>query len=773
MDSVDPPDPTSATTADGFVTALARFRVWSGNPSLRKLQQHAERPEALPPTTVSWILSGKGLPRLPRWEFVAAFVTACLRYSGTPQTPWGEVERWRQAWRTLARGQAATVAPTVPAQLPAPYRHFTGRETELNLLDTAYRTAGGIVAIVGPGGVGKTALAASWAHQHKDQFPDGQLYADLRGFHPDRPISADVALTGMLTALGVRPSAMPDDLPARSAFLRTLCADRRLLIILDNARDGEHVRPLLPGSASCLVLVTSRDTLAGLVGRDGATRIRLGRLADEAALRLVNNVIRAAHAAGPAVEALRPGPDSTELVDLCGGLPLALCIAGERAANGHDPIADVIAGLRDETRRLDLLSPEGDPQFAIRTVIEWSYRDLDPGARELFQVLSLHPGESWPVEAAAALAGVPVGEAASRLDLLARRHLVEHTGPQRYRLHDLVHAFAAERLRSADDDGLSPAAAQRLSTWYRHMITGMTAALDPAGYREPSWPGDVFSSARQALAWGQQERATLRRLTTGGTDPELVCELAVALGSFYRAAKYTHDWIAVNRAGLVAARRCGDQAAQARLLTALGHAHLDLGQPANAAPFLAAALPLRAGTQDQRGLAVTLNSLAIAHRRTGRLGPAARRLREALTIQRAIGDRGGQALTLNNLGNVARDQGRFVAALRHLTESLTIEDGLAPRGSRCIVLCSLGETYHAMAAYDRAAAHFSRGLRLAEDLGDEWQQATLLAELGHTWSASGEPEAARDCWQRAERIFAARDDPRAAELRAHLTGRSV
>ncbi|WP_117212021.1 ATP-binding protein [Allorhizocola rhizosphaerae] len=767
-----PPDPSqTADSAETFIIALAKLRAWCGNPSLRRLQRLAERAHPLAPTTVSWMLNGRGLPRLPRWDLVYSFVSACLHAYGYPEEGIrSEVELWRRVWRELAHGAVREVTAPVPGQLPAMPRDFTGREAELAVIDIVHGGDALIAAIVGPGGIGKTALAVCWAHRHAELFPDGQLYVDLRGFHPDRPLPADTVLAGFLSALGVRQAALPHGPEAKAGLLRTVCAGRKLLIVLDNARDSEHVRPLLPGSATCLVIVTSRDQLAGLVARDGAHRIPLAGLPDDDALALVDRILvsnRAPAGPGAARESDPAGPD---LVRLCGGLPLALRIAVERAVGKRLELSELVALLKDRTRRLDVLSPPGDPLSAIRPVFEWSYEALDPQVQRLFCFLSLYPGDTWTVDAAAALADLPPAPAESELDILVSGHLVQAEKSQRYRLHDLLNAFAAERAESDTDPQARRDAIGRLLAWYRKMITGMARAISPVGYHEPSWPSDVFGSARQALEWGEAERASIRHIveTAADVQPALAAEMSVALNGFYSSVKFTHDWITVSRHGLRAALSCHNSATAARILTALGHAHLDLNLPGEAVGYLTKALPMRESAGDRRGLAVTLNGLAIAHRRQGQLQQAVECLSEALEIQRGIGDRANEAIVLNNLGNLARYQGRFDVALGHLRAALDIELGQAMQTSRCIAYCSLGEAYHAMGDYEQAVESFRLGLEGAAQLGDEWQSAILLTELGHALSRLGKTAEAQHAWRRALNIFECRDDPRAGEVRLYL-----
>lgn len=346
-------------------------------------------------------------------------------------TPGSEAQR---AHRAILSGKAAPrpssgVGGTgrvkvVPAQLPLDPAGFTGREEELARLEkvlgasSARPTAVVVSAVSGTAGVGKTALAVHWAHRARDRFPDGQLYVNLRGYDPDRPLTAPDALVRFLTALGVSEQDIPPEQDDRAARYRTEVADRRMLIVLDNAATVEQVRPLLPGTGSCAVLVTSRDSLAGLVAREGAQRLDLDLLPADAARTLLRRLI------GPRAEA---EPDAVDaLAAQCARLPLALRVAAELAVTRPGtPLTDLVAELADQQRRLYLLDAEGDPRAAVVTVFSWSLRQLPPEAARTFRLLGLHPGPDLDAHAAAALTGSTVPDARRALEILARAHLVQ------------------------------------------------------------------------------------------------------------------------------------------------------------------------------------------------------------------------------------------------------------------------------------------------------------------------------------------------------------
>jgi DNA-binding SARP family transcriptional activator len=372
---------------------------------------------------------------------------------------------------------------TGPAQLPAGVGRFTGREADLARLSTLAHRGGPMVicTIAGPAGVGKTALAVHWAHRARPEFPDGQLYVDLRGYGPDRPLRAVDALAHFLTALGVPAATVPRDVEAAAGLYRTLLSGKRVLVLIDNAGDPGQVRPLLPGSRDCLVLVTSRDQLRGLAARDGAVRLDLDPLGQDEAIRLLTRLI------GP--DRGRATPELVaELAGLCGRLPLALrIVAANLAARPHRPLADLAAELAAGDR-LSALAVTGDPKSAVRVAFDHSYVLLPAALRRLFRLLGLAPGADITVPAAAALAGIAPAEAADLLDALAAANLVKRRPPDRYAMHDLIRRYAAELAGEPDLEADGRAALARLREHYRYPRAAALAGLvarSPTGRAQP------------------------------------------------------------------------------------------------------------------------------------------------------------------------------------------------------------------------------------------------------------------------------------------------
>jgi hypothetical protein len=332
-----------------------------------------------------------------------------------------------------------------PRELPGDVTSFVGRDRQLEELDGLLAEAEragdqspAMVAVVsGTAGVGKTALVTRWAHKRGERFPDGQLYVNLRGFGPDEPLTAEQALAELLRSLGERSRHMPRGVDARAKWFRSIVASKQMLVVLDNAHSDEQVRPLLPGTPSCLVLVTSRGNLGGLVSRDGAKRISLSLLTRAEAIRLLRGLI------GPRVE--RELAAANELVGHCGRLPLALRIAADLAVSNPDaPLAELVSELADEQHRLDLLNAGSDPQTAVRAVLSWSYRGLGDEEARVFRLLGLHSGRTFTKAGVEILADLEEFQAARILRALTQAHLIERVENHQFRMHDLLRVYASE-----------------------------------------------------------------------------------------------------------------------------------------------------------------------------------------------------------------------------------------------------------------------------------------------------------------------------------------
>lgn len=423
-----------------FFERLHALHSAAGHPSMRELQRRTRsdvRPHGINPTTIHDALSG---PRLARWDTVQALVGQLG----------GSVEEFHTLWlqgraaeldvpAQLERPRALTTVRPTPRSLPPDVPPFVGRIHQLaelrRLLEGTGRSTR-IAAVSGTAGVGKTALAVHWAHRVAADFPDGHLYIDLRGYDPDSPMPPGEALAAVLRALGASSAEVPDDVAERAACYRSMIADREMLLVLDNARDTDHVRPLLPGTPSCFMVVTSRDRLAGLVARHGACRLNLDVLSPAEATELTRALLQ------PRIQADQPALE--ELAELCARLPLALRIAAELANSSTvTSLASLVRELADDSRRLDLFDAGDDPRTAIRAVFSWSYHRLPRDAARLFRLLGMYRGRDIDAVGIAALAKIGVDEAIRLADVLARNHMLERVSPVRYAMNRLLWTYAA------------------------------------------------------------------------------------------------------------------------------------------------------------------------------------------------------------------------------------------------------------------------------------------------------------------------------------------
>ena len=415
--------------------------------------------------------------------------------------------------RLISADGAIRVRRPIPAQLPHDVLGFTGREPELAALDSlaADRENPAVVisAIDGTAGIGKTALAVHFAHRAAAAFPDGQLFVNLRGFDPDQPpLAPGDVLPGFLRGLGADPSQLPADPDELAAMYRSMLSGRRVLIVLDNAANAEQIRPLLPGTAGCLAIVTSRNRLSGLVARDGAQRLTLDVLTPDAAVSLIAQIAGRERAAADPVTV-------GKLAQLCGWLPLALRITADRAAtHRHLTMTDLVEELALEHDRLDALSAD-EKTTQVRAVFSWSYQALPPGPARAFRLLSLHPGPDISAQAAAALLDAAVPETRQLLETLTGGHLLEETGRDRYRFHDLVRVYAAECSQISEPEPDRVAAVRRLLTWYLHTADAFFRTFNPDNRHVPLDPPPpvcrppVFTTHHQAADWAQGELANL------------------------------------------------------------------------------------------------------------------------------------------------------------------------------------------------------------------------------------------------------------------------
>ncbi|WP_427885601.1 BTAD domain-containing putative transcriptional regulator [Kribbella sp. GL6] len=595
-------------------------------------------------------------------------------------------------------------APDIlPAQLPHDVNGFTGREAELAELDGIARP----VLISGTGGVGKTALAVHWAHRVRDRFPDGQLYVDLCGYGPDPPMTPEDVLAGFLRALGVDGTDIPTDREERAARFRSLLAGRRILVVLDNARTTEQVRPLLPGGPSAQVLVTSRDTLAGLVARDGAHRILLDRLSEPDSADLLRAL------AGDRID----DPAATRaLVDHCARLPLALRIVAElineRLPGSLAPLAEELA---DTQRALDVLDAGGDPHTAVRAVFSWSYHQLPSEAARLFRRLGLHPGHDADLTAMTALLDA---DARTAVTALRRAHLLDEIAPGRYRAHDLLRAYAAELAASTDSETTRTAARMRL---YRHYLQIAATAEDLDAERT-----NLVTVAEHAHRHGM---------------PTATIQLATALRRYFSLGGYHDDALAVFRSSLTAARELGDLKAEGDAYRYIGSVHRRFGQLHQAKDRMRQALTCyeRLGSASTRQL--QLVNLGTVEIWLGQYADGRQHLQDALDLP--DGSRLGRLGALTYLGWLSRLLGDYPAAADHFRAALGYADPARPR-DRIDAEMLLGAMYERAGDYRQAQEHLEQARAIAFQTGNKLIQA-FIAPLAVVYWRLGRRDAAFAC----------------------------
>jgi DNA-binding SARP family transcriptional activator len=635
------------------------------------------------------------------------------------------------------RPAGAKPGPVVPRELPGPVPQFVGRAAELADLTEALARASAqrpqtlvISAIAGMAGVGKTALAVKWAHQVADRFPDGQLHVNLRGYDPGQPLSAADVLARFLRSLGVAEQDIPVETGERAARYRSLLAGRRMLIVIDNARDVAQVRPLLPGSPSCVTVVTSRDALAGLVARDGARRLDLGPLPSAEAVGLLRALI------GERVDA---EPEATvTLAGCCAWLPLALRVAAERAAAAPGvPLADVASELADQQQRLDLLDAAGDRLTAVRAVFSWSVRHLDDQAARAFRLLGLHPGADFDAYAVAALTDSTLRQGRRLLHRLACAHLIQPAGTGRYGMHDLLRAYAADQAADTDSERERGAALIRLFDHYLATAAAAARTLyrgdpDQPALPRPAAPAPPVTSPTAALAWLDAERCTLVAVAAYDADHGSSGHAIGLAASIFRYLDvgYFADAAAVHGYARRAAVQSGDRTAEAAALTMLGATEAAQGRLGQAASHLEQALALCRADGDRVGEARALANLGMVDYCRGRYLQSAGRHRKALAIHVDVGNHAGQARELHALGIVDLRRGRYEQAAGHLSRSLALFREVGLRSGEAQVLGRLGELELRQGHYGQAAGHLRLSLGLGREIGNRPCQARALVCLG-------------------------------------------
>jgi len=595
-----------------------------------------------------------------------------------------------------------------------------------------------ISAIAGTAGVGKTGLATHWAHQVASQFPDGQLYVDLRGYDPGPPVDPADALAAFLRSLGTPGRAIPAEIGELAARYRSLLAGRRILILLDNARDAGQVRPLLPGTPGCLTIVTSRDSLAGLVARDGARRIELDALPLPDAITLLRELIGGRAQADPG--------SASVLAELCCRLPLALRIAAELAiARPQVSLADLAAELADQQRQLDLLDAGGDQATAVHTVFSWSDQQLNPADARAFRLLSLHPGPDADAYAMAALTATMPEEAGRRLARLARAHLLQPTSPGRYRMHDLLRRYAAARAVTIGDQDQARARLldylQDTAIRAEALCQRLTRSTAIARYLPGDHVAPQLTDGDQARAWLRAERPTLLacldQVTAEGQHARVV-GLTAGLAHVLRTDGSWAEARTRHAAAAQAARELGDRLAEAHALLCLGDAYGHTGDREAATQGLVQAREIFRDLGDDLGVASALDALSWYLELAGDHRQATSALTEANEIFRRLDDRRGVAGTLMKLGELQRISGSFAEAAAAAARAVEMFSQLGDRTGRANALLRLGLVQSVSDGYPAAAESFAEALSIHRAADSRMGQGNALQLLGEAQSASGD-----------------------------------
>ncbi|WP_084964882.1 ATP-binding protein [Thermoactinospora rubra] len=650
--------------------------------------------------------------------------------------------------------------PPTPRQLPADVVAFVGRARELSLIERVHgATAGTVLVIDGMAGIGKTALAVHAAHRMAGHFPDGHLYVDLRGHDSGRSMAPADALGYLLRSLGVPAEWVPADEQEQAAAYRSLLADKRMVVVLDNARDVPQVEPLLPGSPGCLTIITSRATLAAL---DGATRLHLDVLSEPEALAML------AHLAGPDRVEAQPEAAAT-VVRLCAMLPLAIRLAGARlAARSAWPIATLVERLADRTRRLDELRAG---ERAVRASFAVSYHALetskDPVDREAARAFRLLGALEWAemsVPVAASLLEVPQLRAREMLERLVDDRLLDLAAPGRYHTHDLLRLYARE-LADDEPEARRRAVRRRALECYVAAAEKVNLLLNPLTHHTPAdavgSPHGEFplSTPADATAWIDSERDNLLAIARQaavdpGAAPALVVRLTAALNRPYDLRGHWQDIITMRQLAARTARRLHDHRGEAFALQDLGWTHVRVGHAAEKALRTARrALKIWREIGDRRSEQACLNILGFAHRQLEQYTKAVECLEQALAICRDIGHRYGEATTLDHLGLVYQRLGRFEDAIACHRDSLAITRELGQRYGEATALGNLGWAHHRTGDSAQAVPLYQQSAAIAREAGDRYQEAESLWGLGEAHHDLGHRDQARRHWDRSAAIL--------------------
>jgi DNA-binding SARP family transcriptional activator/tetratricopeptide (TPR) repeat protein len=682
-------------------------------------------------------------------------------------------------WRPRAEDRQTPV----PAQLPLDAPGFSGRHEELSMLQAMLPAKSGgsgggpsdetvpIVVISGAAGTGKTALAVRFGHQVAKRFPGGQLYLNLRGLDPATPpMEPAEALRFFLDALGVPPHRIPAGTEGRSALFRSLLDGKRMLIVLDNARNVAQVRPLLPGSPGSLVVVTSRNEMTGLVAAEGAVPLTLEVLSHAEAHEMFARRL--------GQDRVKAEPDAVdEIIESCARLPLALGVAvGRAASRPRRPLAELAAELRDARGRLDALGAD-DAATDMRAVLSWSYNQLSEPAARMFRLLGGHPGPDISLSAAASLAGMARSDAGVALRELARTHMVTEHQPARFTFHDLLRAYAADQAERYDPETERQAAMHRVLDHYLHTAIAASQRFSP--HRPPlrlvqAQPGVLPADAadkEQAMAWFDAETPVLLALVAyagaNGFDTH-AWQLPWTLGPFFNRRSRWRDYAATQQTALAAALRLDDTLALAHTHYLLGNAQGHMGDYDAAGSNVRQALDLFRELGDRANEGMVLNGLASMLEKQERYPEALAVALDALRMLKAAGHWWTQANLENGVGWLYAHLGQYDQALTHCQRALALHRDSGHRGGTADTLDSIGYVYLHLGDIAQAKTHYAKAIDAYREISAPFGEGNSLAGLGDALLAEGDPEAAATAWREAIAILDRLPHPLADEIRARL-----
>jgi DNA-binding SARP family transcriptional activator len=685
--------------------------------------------------------------------------------------PGAELNRIYQ--EVLASDSAAGTS-AVPAQVPLELAGFAGRHTELDLLWSLLPDGEGAVPIAlvtGTAGVGKTTLAIRFARRVAVRFPDGQLYLNMRGFDPSgTPVEPRDALGGFFEALGVEPQRVPETLDAQVGLYRSLLADKRILVLLDNVRSADQVRPLLPASPGCMAVITSRSPLAGLIAAEGARPVNLDVLSPAESRQAITARL------GAAVDDEPEAAD--ELIRLCAGLPLALSVASARAAVSQvgRRLSTLVAELRDRRQRLDALAI-GDTSTDVRHVFSWSYQQLTDPAARTFRLLGLHPGPDLTVAAAASLTGMPVADARRALAELAGTSLLTEHSPGRYSFHDLLRAYASEQA-ATEPDATRTAAANRMFDYYMRSLQAAVARIDPSRDTPnvpPPLPGVYpcsFTSRHDALDWLRDEHIVARAVATRAFDlgaNTYSWQIAWALGPYLNRYAQRYEDATTRRLALSAAERLvagrlgatgqptieerlTSQGMLARSLSECACPDVELVSADTGHDMLIRAIGMFTERQDRPYLAMAHHRRAALFISQDRKTEALSHAHEALRLRTEHGDRDKIGFAENALSWFYLMMGEFEQARRHAQRAVNLLRGQDNDADLADALDDLGRSYSGLGDQDEAITCFLEAISLYRRAGNMATERMSLTALGDAYLLRGDYEDASIAWRIALRI---------------------